>query len=59
MLVPGPVALSEDLPQPLFYYIALGIITLGLILCLAGVMGCWAACIDSYCVLTLVCFHSR
>ncbi|GLV31995.1 Tetraspanin 68C [Carabus blaptoides fortunei] len=53
LLVPGPASLTDDLPQPLFYYFALGVIALGLVLCLAGVMGCWAACIDSYCMLIM------
>lgn len=54
LLVPGPSSWTESLPHPLFYYFSLGVICLGLILCFAGVIGCWAACLDNYCVLTVV-----
>lgn len=54
LLVPGPVSWIETLPHPLFYYFALGVICLGLVLSFSGVLGCWAACLDSYCILTVV-----
>lgn len=53
LVVPGPASLTK-LSQPLFYYFSIGIICLGLILCIAGIIGCWAACLDNYCIFTVV-----
>ncbi|CAH0553130.1 unnamed protein product [Brassicogethes aeneus] len=40
------------LTHPLLYYISIGLAILGLILASAGVLGCWASCMNNYCVLT-------
>lgn len=39
---------------PLLYYVAYGVILLGLILATAGVVGCWAACLHNYCLVSIV-----
>lgn len=44
-----------SLAQPFFYYIALGLAFAGLIAVLASFVGWWAACLNSYCVLSFVC----
>ncbi|KAL9703454.1 hypothetical protein quinque_006972 [Culex quinquefasciatus] len=45
-------ALSE-LEQPLFYYVALALTIAGLIAITAALLGCWASCMNTYCVLTI------
>ncbi|XP_058458271.1 CD151 antigen-like isoform X3 [Malaya genurostris] len=45
-------ALSE-LEQPLFYYVALGLTTAGLVAITASLLGCWATCMNTYCILTI------
>lgn len=42
-----------DLPQPLFYYISLGLGAAGTIAILAAIVGFWASCLNTYCFLTL------
>ncbi|XP_054263745.1 CD151 antigen-like [Macrosteles quadrilineatus] len=45
-----------SLTEPLFYYIALSLMMLGLILTALSVLGCWAAHLDNYCVLSFYLF---
>ncbi|XP_065170546.1 tetraspanin-18B isoform X1 [Atheta coriaria] len=60
LLDPGRVLLSRllshgpltTLPHPLLYYLALGFAVVGLVLATAGLLGCWASCLYSYCMLT-------
>jgi len=40
--------------QPLFYYIALGLMGMGLVVCAICVLGFWAVCLHSHCLLALV-----
>jgi hypothetical protein len=40
--------------HPLFYYVALGLMGVGLLVCATGVLGFWAACLHSHCLLALV-----
>jgi hypothetical protein len=40
--------------QPLFYYIALGLMGMGLAVCATCVLGFWAVCLDTHCLLALV-----
>jgi hypothetical protein len=40
--------------QPLFYYIALGLMGVGLVVCATCVLGFWAVCLQSHCLLALV-----
>lgn len=47
----SPIAALE---QPLFYYISLGLIASGLVIITIALMGCWAGCMDTYCILILV-----
>ncbi|XP_055694107.1 tetraspanin-11 [Lutzomyia longipalpis] len=42
-----------DLPQPLFFYIALGLAGAGFIAICAALIGCWAACSGTYCILSV------
>ncbi|XP_065367530.1 uncharacterized protein Tsp68C [Calliphora vicina] len=42
----------NDLPQPLFYYISVGLAVAGLIAVLAAMMGFWASCLNTYCCLS-------
>lgn len=44
----------SNLNYPLLHYVAYGIILLGLILATAGVVGCWAACLHNYCLVSIV-----
>ncbi|KAJ9583056.1 hypothetical protein L9F63_022598 [Diploptera punctata] len=45
---------STHMPShPLFYYIALGMMGIGLLVCTAGVLGFWAACLHSHCLLAV------
>ncbi|XP_017777431.1 PREDICTED: tetraspanin-11 [Nicrophorus vespilloides] len=61
LLDPGRVLLSRllsqgpltTLPHPLLYYLAVGFALAGLILACAGVLGCWASCLYSFCTLTI------
>ncbi|KAJ8941449.1 hypothetical protein NQ318_016889, partial [Aromia moschata] len=45
--------LSPSLPHPLLYYIAIGLSLLGLLIAGTGILGCWASCMNNYCMLTL------
>ncbi|XP_050311868.1 tetraspanin-11 [Anthonomus grandis grandis] len=45
----GPFA---DLPQPYFYYVAIGLALLGLTLAAAGILGCWASCLHNFWLLS-------
>ncbi|XP_005182161.1 tetraspanin-11 [Musca domestica] len=42
----------NDLPEPLFYYISVGLAMAGLIAVLAAMMGFWASCLNTYCCLS-------
>uniref|UniRef100_A0A1A9Z0H7 Tetraspanin n=1 Tax=Glossina pallidipes TaxID=7398 RepID=A0A1A9Z0H7_GLOPL len=42
----------NDLPQPLFYYISIGLAVAGLMAILAAMSGFWAACLSTYCCLS-------
>uniref|UniRef100_U5EX76 Putative tetraspanin n=1 Tax=Corethrella appendiculata TaxID=1370023 RepID=U5EX76_9DIPT len=42
-----------ELPQPLFYYVAFGLTAAGLVAVLAAMLGCWASCMNTYCVLSI------
>ncbi|XP_055625082.1 CD151 antigen [Toxorhynchites rutilus septentrionalis] len=44
--------LLSELEQPLFYYVALGLTMAGLVAITASLLGCWATCMNTYCVLT-------
>lgn len=44
--------------HPLFYYVSLGLIAAGLLICALGVLGCWAACLHSRSLLGVVCHLS-
>ena len=41
-------------PQPLLYYVSLAAMGLGLVVCAVAVLGCWASCLHSYCILGAV-----
>ncbi|XP_017472020.1 PREDICTED: tetraspanin-11 [Rhagoletis zephyria] len=43
----------NDLPQPLFYYIAIGFALAGLVAVLSAIAGFWASCLHTYCCLSL------
>lgn len=43
-----------NLPHPFFYYIALGLAGAGLIAIFASIVGWWATCLNTYCLLTIV-----
>ncbi|GAB0090175.1 Tetraspanin [Sergentomyia squamirostris] len=43
----------SDLPQPLFFYIALGLAGAGFIAICSALIGCWAACSGTYCILSI------
>lgn len=43
-----------DLPQPLFYYIALGLVGAGMVAIIASLIGWWATCLNTYCTFSLV-----
>jgi len=50
------VANSErlnDLPQPLFYYLAIGLITAGVVAVFASIIGIWSTCLNTYCYLSI------
>ncbi|XP_018330643.1 tetraspanin-11 [Agrilus planipennis] len=44
---------AGNLPHPVLYYVALGIVMLGFSLAGVGVLGCWASCLHSYCFLII------
>ncbi|XP_039487553.1 uncharacterized protein LOC120449243 [Drosophila santomea] len=43
----------SSLPQPLLFYIALGVAIAGFVATLAAVVGFWASCLHTYCFLTI------
>lgn len=43
-----------DLPEPLFYYIAIGLTVAGIVALIASMIGWWAACLNTYCLLSIV-----
>ncbi len=43
-----------DLPEPLFYYIAMGLAIAGVVALIASMIGWWAACLNTYCLLSIV-----
>ncbi|KRT83664.1 Tetraspannin [Oryctes borbonicus] len=47
------------LSHSLLYYLGLGLAVLGFILAGTGVLGCWASCLHSYCMLALVIIRKR
>nr|CAD7409752.1 unnamed protein product [Timema cristinae] len=47
---------TEAPPHPLFYYVALGFMALGIVVCATGVLGWWAVCLNSYCILATYLF---
>lgn len=51
LLASGPLSTTD---HPLLYYVALGIALLGVTLSGAGILGCWASCVHSYFMLTIV-----
>ncbi|XP_059060242.1 CD151 antigen [Achroia grisella] len=42
-----------DLDQPPFYYLALGLLAAGLVVCATAALGCWATYLPGYLILTL------
>ena len=44
----GPGDIHPD--QPLFYYLAFAIVTLGFLIAIIGLLGCWAACLFNRCI---------
>ncbi|XP_045461051.1 CD151 antigen [Harmonia axyridis] len=50
LLVSG---VQANLRYPLLYYASIGITLMGCVLAMTGVLGCWASCMHSYCMLTL------
>ncbi|KAG4066566.1 hypothetical protein HA402_007202 [Bradysia odoriphaga] len=42
-----------DLPEPLFYYIAMGLTIGGVTALIASLIGWWAACLNTYCLLSI------
>lgn len=48
----------SDLPQPLFYYVALGLAGAGAIALLASMIGWWVVCLNTYCMLSLVSIYT-
>ncbi|XP_020716621.1 CD151 antigen isoform X1 [Ceratitis capitata] len=38
----------NNLPQPLFYYISIGLTVVGLLVVIAALVGFWASCLDTY-----------
>ncbi|XP_018353522.1 PREDICTED: uncharacterized protein LOC108755165 [Trachymyrmex septentrionalis] len=44
----GPGDIHPD--QPLFYYLAFAIVTLGFLIATTGLLGCWAACLFNRCI---------
>lgn len=55
LLCAGSQQLS-DLPQPLFYYVALGLAGAGAVALLASMIGWWVVCLNTYFMLSLVSF---
>lgn len=53
LLIIGSEKLA-DLPQPLFYYIAIGLAVAGIVALIASMIGWWAACLNTYCLLSIV-----
>ncbi|KAJ1525997.1 hypothetical protein ONE63_009176 [Megalurothrips usitatus] len=53
ILAAGVSAANSTLlpPQPLLYYVSLAAMGLGLVVCAVAVLGCWASCLHSYCIL--------
>lgn len=52
-LLAAPSEQLSSLPQPLFYYIALGSAVAGFIAVLAAMLGFWASCLHTYCFLSV------
>lgn len=44
----------NELPQPLFYYVALALAGGGAVAILAAMVGWWAVCLNTVCMLTIV-----
>lgn len=42
-----------DLPEPLFYYIAVGLAVAGVVAIIASMIGWWATCLNTYCLLSI------
>lgn len=45
---------ESSLPKPLFFYVAIGLCSAGLVGVVASLSGCWALVETNYCTLTLV-----
>ncbi|ALC41121.1 Tsp68C [Drosophila busckii] len=52
-LLAAPSEQLSALPQPLLYYIALGLAIAGFLAVLAAVLGFWASCLHTYCFLSV------
>lgn len=52
-LLAAPSEQLSSLPQPLLYYIALGLAVAGFVAVLASVLGFWASCLHTYCFLSV------
>ncbi|XP_002138589.2 tetraspanin-8 [Drosophila pseudoobscura] len=52
-LIAAPSDRLNALPQPLLYYIALGLAIAGFVAVLASVVGFWASCLHTYCFLSI------
>ncbi|XP_030383185.1 tetraspanin-12 [Scaptodrosophila lebanonensis] len=52
-LLAAPSERLSALPQPLLYYIALGLCVAGFVAVLAAVIGFWASCLHTYCFLSV------
>ncbi|EDW77160.1 uncharacterized protein Dwil_GK22078 [Drosophila willistoni] len=52
-LLAAPSDRLNALPQPLLYYIALGLAIAGFVAVLASVVGFWASCLHTYCFLSI------
>ncbi|XP_032596996.1 uncharacterized protein LOC6568824 [Drosophila grimshawi] len=52
-LLAAPSEQLNSLPQPLLYYIAVGLAIAGFVAVVAAVVGFWASCLHTYCFLTI------
>ncbi|XP_041781616.1 CD151 antigen-like isoform X1 [Anopheles merus] len=43
----------SELEQPLFHYVAFALTVAGLVAIIASLIGCWATCMNTYCVLSM------
>ncbi|XP_034478740.1 uncharacterized protein LOC117784981 [Drosophila innubila] len=52
-LLAAPSEQLNSLPQPLLYYISLGLAIAGFVAVLASMLGFWASCLHTYCFLSV------